>query len=476
MSAFIRQSQPQQRRSGLAAERSSSHVFVPNNKVHSSLLHSQRTLGNKTVQRLPQPDANMRASEQGKAPPIVEDVLRSPGQSLDQFTQGHVQGYFGRDFSQVRVHADEQAAKSAALIHAKAYTTGNHIVFGANRYQPQSSEGRRLLAHELTHVVQQAGTVASPGGLRIGAPDGALEAEAAAVAIGGSQPMLGGVRMAAGIIQRDVLPVARFSPAPGLILERTEKSVTISGKMELYGPEANAARAASIQNSINTTWTHTFPDGYSVTCNITVTYRGPGSTAGSATQIEADKLAGPSHVSPGLGGRTMTLNANEATAFTWTSAHEFGHIIGLNDHYSESIISKVKGRLGGKRTTTIQSGYGGNIMAVSGGALESKNIRDIAEENEPSPYWINDDDQVRDWITGHSPSAIGKLSTPNKLKAIKTLMGGWISDADVTAIARICSSVTTKTEADAIRDGVDLLDFSSLGQRTRVRVAFVQMP
>lgn len=278
------------------------------------------------------------------------------------------------------------------------------------------------------------------------------------------------------VVQRDVLPVAKFSPAPGVFVDRTENLVSISGAMELYGPEATAARAASVQNSINTTWTRAFPDGSSVSCNITVTYRAPGSQAGNATQIEAVKISGPSHVSPGLNGRSMTLNANESDAFAWTAAHEFGHIIGLDDRYSEGIISKVMGTFGGTRTTTVQPGYKGNIMAVGGGALEGKNVADVAEENEPSPYWINDDDQIRDWVNGHSPSDIGSLSITSKLKAIKVLMGGWISDDDVAAIARICSGVTSSTEAAAIRNGVDLLDMNSIGQRTAVRVAFAKMP
>ena len=187
-------------------------------------------------------------------------------------------------------------------------------------------------------------------------------------------------------------------------------------------------------------------------CNITVTYRGKGSRAGTATQIKADKIAGLSHVSFG----SMTLNANEADAFTWTPVHEFGHIIGLKDRYAEKIISSIKGQFGG--------------------ALESKNVKDVAEETAPSPYWINDDDQVRDWVNGHALGDVGKLSTGNKLKAIKTLMGGWISDDDVAAMSRICSSVTSKTEADAIRHGVNLLDMSSIGQRTMMRVAFARMP
>lgn len=229
----------------------------------------------------------------------------------------------------------------------------------------------------------------------------------------------------------EVLPVGRFSPAPGLFVDRTEKSVTITGAMELYGAEANAARAQSIQHTINTAWTQDFTDGYSVSCNITVRYRGAGTSAGNATQIEAVKMSGPSHttsemlVAVGF-DRSMTLNANSPDAFDWTPAHEFGHIIGLDDRYSEGIMSRIRGRFGGTRATTVDPRYQSNLMAVHRGVLESQNVADVATENEPSPNWINDDDQVRDWVNAHSLPDIGRLSPANKLKAIKTLMGGWI--------------------------------------------------
>lgn len=60
---------------------------------------------------------------------------------------------FGHHFSQVRVHADARAAESARAVDAVAYTAGHDVVFGLGRYQPASADGRRLLAHELTHVV-----------------------------------------------------------------------------------------------------------------------------------------------------------------------------------------------------------------------------------------------------------------------------------------------------------------------------------
>lgn len=274
----------------------------------------------------------------------------------------------------------------------------------------------------------------------------------------------------------DVLPVGRFSPSPGIIIDRTDRAVSISGQMEAWGPQANAARAATIQSSINSTWTKVFPDGYSVSCNITVTYRGPGSRPGAATQIEIDNMSGPSNVSSGLSGRAMQLNAGSRDVYTWTAAHEFGHVLGLDDRYHESLTSSVAGTFGGKRTTTATPGYEWNLMAVHGGQLEGQNIRDLAAENEPSPYWVNDDDQVRDWVNAHSQSDIAALSTQNKLRAIRVLMRGWISDDDMAAIRQILQSVSRQDDSRTIQQGINLSDFSSLGQRTTMRVWFSQMP
>lgn len=94
-------------------------------------------------------------------PSVVNEVLASPGSPLDPGTRAFMEPHFGHDFSRVRVHADHKAAGSAQAVNALAYTVGNNIVFGARQYAPQSSQGQRLLAHELTHVVQQAGSTRS---------------------------------------------------------------------------------------------------------------------------------------------------------------------------------------------------------------------------------------------------------------------------------------------------------------------------
>jgi LysM repeat protein len=90
------------------------------------------------------------------APPIVHDVLRSPGQPLDAATRAFMEPRFGHDFSKVRVHADAKAGESARAVNALAYAAGHEVVFAAGRHAPSTSAGSRLLAHELTHVVQQS--------------------------------------------------------------------------------------------------------------------------------------------------------------------------------------------------------------------------------------------------------------------------------------------------------------------------------
>jgi outer membrane protein OmpA-like peptidoglycan-associated protein len=92
-----------------------------------------------------------------KVPSIVPDVLRSPGEPLDAAARAFMEPRFGHDFSQVRIHTDAKAAESAQVVNAVAYTVGSSIVFGRGQFAPQTAKGRRLLAHELAHTVQQQG-------------------------------------------------------------------------------------------------------------------------------------------------------------------------------------------------------------------------------------------------------------------------------------------------------------------------------
>jgi outer membrane protein OmpA-like peptidoglycan-associated protein len=105
----------------------------------------------------------VRETSETAAPPAVQEVLSSSGQPLDSATRELMESRFGHDFGNVRVHADTKATESARQIDASAYTSGSDIVFGQGRYETGTPSGQRLLAHELTHVVQQTGQTGATG-------------------------------------------------------------------------------------------------------------------------------------------------------------------------------------------------------------------------------------------------------------------------------------------------------------------------
>jgi hypothetical protein len=113
----------------------------------------------------------------------VRDVLRAPGEPLSAPVRAAFERRFGRDFSQVRVHNGARAAEAAAAIDARAFTVGRHIVFGAGEFAPDRPEGTHLLAHELTHVLQQGPTSdLVPEHLELAPPNDPAERQAVAAA------------------------------------------------------------------------------------------------------------------------------------------------------------------------------------------------------------------------------------------------------------------------------------------------------
>lgn len=120
--------------------------------------------------------ALLRKSVAEQAPPIVDEVLKAPGQPLRESVRRQFEADLGHDFSGVRIHADARSAESADAVSARAYTVGKDVVFGRGEFEPESASGRPLLAHELTHVAQQS-RASKASTLRID-PDSRMEAQA----------------------------------------------------------------------------------------------------------------------------------------------------------------------------------------------------------------------------------------------------------------------------------------------------------
>ena len=137
------------------------------------LIGLQQSVGNQSVQRL------ISDTSPSLQKAVTTSSPRSDGEPLSRETVEKMENRFGEDFGDVRIHSDAQATQSAHDLDAQAYTRGREIYFARGKYAPNSPEGERLIAHELTHVVQQdGGSGLSSDSPAVGSPDGRAELEA----------------------------------------------------------------------------------------------------------------------------------------------------------------------------------------------------------------------------------------------------------------------------------------------------------
>lgn len=178
------------------------------------LLGLQRAAGNAAV---------AATMEEQRSP--VHEVVASSGTPLAGDVRSDMEGRFGQDFGDVRVHIDGAAHDSAKAVNARAYTVGSHVVFQRDAYDPGSHQGRTTLAHELTHVVQQrSGPVDGSdagGGIKVSDPSDRFEREAVSNA---DRLMAAPAAAAAPAVQREAAEEGEEEQAPvqGLFVQRAE--------------------------------------------------------------------------------------------------------------------------------------------------------------------------------------------------------------------------------------------------------------
>lgn len=326
---------------------------------------------------------------EGVAPAVVHEVLRSPGQPLSEVARANFEQQFGHSFSNVEVHTGAKAAASAEAVNALAYTVGRHVVLGAGMRPSHQGEHGKLMAHELAHVMQW-GQQSIPAHLPVAPANGAAEqaAHAREQEAGRSQSTQSLQRAARVCDEYRQQDSASVVPGPGISVNvsRSGKSANVSADLQVHGAEADAAKASTIQSTIASNWNGAFPDGYHITTRVNATYRGPtDSENSSATQIELVRSGGrPNYVTRSwlVGSRYMQLNLDHSYSLTWSAAHEFGHLLGLDDHYSEGILSSISRTIfGGTGSSTVDPGYENNIMGARYGVLESRNVQDLIDRH-----------------------------------------------------------------------------------------------
>lgn len=270
--------------------------------------------------------------------------------------------------------------------------------------------------------------------------------------------------------------IRRFSPARGISVDMTEKSIAITGRMQVWGTDATPAKANEIAASLNRNWSRVFSDGYTSQCTVTVSYRGKGDLEDSnVLQIEYSRNITRSKATKGGGLTTESiwLDSKDMNDISWVIVHEFGHTLGMADRYTD----EMRTIQGTKRSVSVpHAGYAGEMMAENGAPMTSRTLQDLQSETAPSEYWVNDDNQVRDWIKGHTPMELAALTPGAKVSALRTLMGGMISEDDLVAMEKIILSARNRDEAATIRNGINPKNMSSIGERTRIRIALAKMP
>jgi hypothetical protein len=208
-------------------------VRAPSNESDAARLAS--TVGNRALGGLLQDvghDAEQRADG-------VRRVLATPGKPLEPRLERELGARFGTHFRGARIHADAAAAEAARNVEATAFTVGQHVVFGAGRYAPETGEGRALLAHELAHTVQQRGATASAGAVPRDSP---LEA----TATGAAQSVAAGSAAPSALGSS---PIAVAREVPGVHDDRNDEQVMLELALVAQTLQRFAARGRAYSDS-----------------------------------------------------------------------------------------------------------------------------------------------------------------------------------------------------------------------------------
>lgn len=435
----------------------------------------------------------IQTKESGSRPPQLSPTLqtqigslRGRGGSLPQSARRFFEPRFQHNFGDVRVHTGGEAAQAARRIQARAFTVGQDIVFGAGQYAPDTDKGKRLLAHELTHTIQQ-GRRYHPEVVqrqKRGDTSGMPKIPPELLPLFSSFQTLGitaaqlykayivlkSIGMSAVQIRRALLSVLGLAKKNvdvakhviGVIGEAGASFVKvfealgkagigltlflgcIEAMMGLLSGSIGAAQAAL----------------YRAAMSVVVPWAG----LINAVQSLIGLLI-PSDIkdSPGWDLFFKVLRSIDPIALGAIAIDSAWSLI-------QTMIDVLRGKSGIVRLSRLVDrmlGAGAGLF-VEAGEFWGDVFYDL----------INDDDEVRALVRVSGVKGLRRTSAKDKVKMISTLMSGWISDADVKAIETICASVTSSADAAVIRRTVTpwLTSMQSLGQRMRVEIALGKMP
>ncbi len=399
------------------------------------------------------------------------DATRGSGSSMDTPTMSFMESRFGADFSAVRIHTGSEAAQLSGELNAHAFTVGNDIYFNEGKYNPDSTEGKHLLAHELTHTIQQGGS-------------------------GVNRKM----------IQRfEASERANISNLAGVIAEArsfANNAMSVEGFVE----QAGGSSAVTVLGSADSVMENGMNNRYLVTCRcgmvdmrhfyqlmyIASKFSNRRATAmGRDHELEAEatsRFAAEDTTSNALGA---FFGANSFNLF-YTSVDTF--IERLNTFLTrcapvdfgtlpvpeQDNIVQFYARRDAAGVPVNQSEEASpallNISACSGQHRSFPFVVDPGERrtitSEAFTHGtssIDSDDGVRDFISTQRPEIIRAISTTEKVRLVGILLSYWVTDADLDALQVIVNNATPE-QLEAIRASVRPSSLNNMGQRIRLRI------
>jgi Domain of unknown function (DUF4157) len=260
-----------------------------------------------------------------RTPPVVDQVLSSPGQPLPANVADEMGSRFQFDFGRVRIHSDTQAAESAKQVGARAYTVGQHVVFGAGRYRPATDTGNKLLAHELTHVVQQHADVSGRREIpMLDSTAGEAEAHrAASMVTRGQGASIAPLASAGPVLQRDASDAGTAVPTPNI------DSMPMGMYVDAYDEAYYDIDYKSVKGNLSK-WIKVFYS-YGSKTSIDINIDSIGDETEDAMQMSQDMF---DHV--GDGGRVFPKKMNRSTTPKLWDAKR--HVLQIMDDYNALFI------------------------------------------------------------------------------------------------------------------------------------------
>ena len=316
-------------------------------QVLAGSVHSQLRASSPRIQR----DTGQATKGTDAAPTSVDSVLASSGNPIEPDLRHDMERRFGHDFSRVRVHSGGAAEQSAQDVNANAYTVGDNIVFGARQFAPATNEGRRLIAHELTHVLQQSGRGETlqrdvRGPKATATPADWKDKVAAATTAADRAALIQSVVSPVKVVDKTVVAAADAAVNPDNCVKWDDANPTISYDDGLNAKKGRAANAGYTKEITSGPSTARKTDFYVLL--------GPKALDGkdltTTTMILNHEF---DHVRGTRGGSTLTGDESEIATWTTTFVREFHRSYSISDR-SDGVTSYINP---GFATFTTLGGY-----------------------------------------------------------------------------------------------------------------------